>query len=144
MSPLDVHVVTPERELWAGEAETVIARGIDGEVGILTGHAPLMVQLAVGPLRIQTQDEGEIVAVVDGGFLHVTSVGVEQGDAGTRVDVLASNAEQTRDIDDEAARARVAELEQQLQDRDTQLGEAELEEIQAELQKARSRIDLGG
>ncbi len=144
MSPLDVHVVTPERELWAGEAETVIARGIDGEVGILTGHAPLMVQLAVGPLRIQTQDGGEIVAVVDGGFLHVTSVGVEQGDAGTRVDVLASNAELTRDIDVEAARARVAELEQQLQDRDTQLGEAELEEIQAELQKARSRIDLGG
>jgi F-type H+-transporting ATPase subunit epsilon len=144
MSPLDVHVVTPERELWAGEAETVIARGIDGEVGILTGHAPLMVQLAVGPLRIQSENEGEIVAVVDGGFLHVTSIGVEQGEAGTRVDVLASNAELTRDIDVEAARARVAELEQQLQDRDTQLGEADLEEIQAELRKARSRIDLAG
>ena len=144
MSPLDVHVVTPERELWAGEAETVIARGIDGEVGILTGHAPLMVQLAVGPLRIQSENEGEIVAVVDGGFLHVTSVGVEQGEAGTRVDVLASNAELTRDIDVEAARARVAELEQQLQDRDTQLSEADLEEIQAELRKARSRIDLAG
>ena len=144
MSPLDVHVVTPERELWAGGAETVIARGIDGEVGILTGHAPLMVQLAVGPLRIQSENEGEIVAVVDGGFLHVTSAGVEQGEAGTRVDVLASNAELTRDIDVEAARARVAELEQQLQDRDTQLGEADLEEIQAELQKARSRIELAG
>ena len=34
---LDVHVVTPEREVWSGPAETVIARGVDGEVGILTG-----------------------------------------------------------------------------------------------------------
>ena len=50
---VDVHLVTPEREVWAGEAETVIARGVDGEVGILAGHAPMMVQLAIGPLRIQ-------------------------------------------------------------------------------------------
>jgi len=50
--PVDVHVVTPQREVWAGEAEMVIARGVDGEVGILGGHAPLLIQLAVGPLRI--------------------------------------------------------------------------------------------
>lgn len=142
-APLDVHVVTPERELWAGEAETVIARGIDGEVGILAGHAPLMVRLAVGPLRIHPEAGGEIIAVVDGGFLHVTSVGVEQGEAGTRVDVLASSADLTGDIDVESARARAAALEQQLvQDRDTQLGEAELEDVHEELRKARARIDL--
>jgi F-type H+-transporting ATPase subunit epsilon len=145
MSPIDVHVVTPERELWSGEADTVIARGIDGEVGILAGHAPLMVQLAIGPLRIQRANEGEIVAVVDGGFLHVTSVGVDQGDAGTRVDVLAANAELTGDIDVGSARARAEELEQQLaQDRDTQLDEAELEHVHAELRKAQARIDLAG
>ena len=50
--PLDVHVVTPERELWSGEASTVVARGVAGEVGILSGHAPMMVGLAIGPLRI--------------------------------------------------------------------------------------------
>ena len=35
--PLDVHVVTPEREVWSGEATMVVARGIEGEVGILRG-----------------------------------------------------------------------------------------------------------
>ena len=144
-APIDVHVVTPERELWAGEAETVIARGIDGEVGILAGHAPLMVQLAIGPLRIQREASGEIVAVVDGGFLHVTSGGVEQGEAGTRVDVLASNAELTGDIDVESARSRASALEQQLaRGRDTQLDEAELDDVHAELRKAQTRIDLAG
>ena len=57
---VEVHVVTPEREVWAGQAETVIARGVDGEVGILTGHAPMMVQLAIGPLRIQAERQPEI------------------------------------------------------------------------------------
>ena len=80
---LDVHVVTPEREVWAGPAEIVIARGVEGEVGILSGHAPLLIRLAIGPLRIR--HEGAIeYAVVDGGFLHVTS-----SEGATRVDVLA-------------------------------------------------------
>ena len=43
MNLLDFHVVTPEREVWAGEAHTVVARGVDGEVGILAGHVPMMV-----------------------------------------------------------------------------------------------------
>ena len=48
---LDVHIVTPEREVWAGEVQELIARGVDGEVGILGGHAPLLVQLAIGPIE---------------------------------------------------------------------------------------------
>ena len=53
---LAVAVVTPEREVWAGQATEVIAHGIDGDVGILTGHAPLLVQLAIGPLQVQRED----------------------------------------------------------------------------------------
>ena len=51
---LAVHIVTPEREVWSGEATMVGARGIDGEVGILAGHAPLLIRLAIGDIRIQT------------------------------------------------------------------------------------------
>ena len=114
--PLEVHVVTPEREVWAGEADSVIARGVDGEVGILAGHAPMLVQLAIGPLRILRDGEPELAAVVDGGFLHVTSAD-EHGTRGRR----AGGAGRARgEIDVEAARARAAELEEQLaQDRDT-------------------------
>jgi F-type H+-transporting ATPase subunit epsilon len=85
---LDVHLVTPEREVWAGPAQMVIAHGVDGDVGILPGHAPLLIRLAVAPIRIQREDGRWERAVVDGGFLHVTS-----GEEGTRVDVLASGAE---------------------------------------------------
>ena len=100
--PVDLHLVTPQREVWSGPAEMVIARGVAGEVGILAGHAPLLIQLAVGPLRIQQEDGQMLRAVVDGGFLHVSS-----GEDGTRVDVMASQAELESEIDfDAAARAQ--------------------------------------
>lgn len=141
---VEVHVVTPEREVWTGQAETVIARGVDGEVGILTGHAPMMVQLAIGPLRIQSEGQAEIAAVIDGGFLHVTSSGAPGEGEGrrTRVDVLATGAELAGDIDLEAAQARAAELQERLQDHDTHLAEAEIVSLRSELKKALARISL--
>ena len=84
--PVDVHVVTPEREVWSGDSDLVIARGTDGEVGIMAGHAPLLLRLAVGPLRIQ-RAEGELTMAIDGGFLHVAT-----DDGVTRVDVMADGA----------------------------------------------------
>ena len=103
--PVDVHVVTPQREIWAGAAEMVIARGVAGEVGILTGHAPLLIQLAIGPLRIQQEDGRTLRAVVDGGFLHVSS-----GEEATRVDVMAADAQMEDEIDFEAAARAQQEL----------------------------------
>lgn len=106
---VDVHVVTPQREVWAGTAEMVIARGVAGEVGILGGHAPLLIQLDVGPLRIQEEGGQELRAIVDGGFMHVTS-----GEEGTRIDVMATSAELESEIDFDAA----ARAQQELQGRD--------------------------
>ena len=108
-----VRVVTPEREVWSGDAQMVVARGTEGELGILGGHIPLLVRLAVGPLRI-SRDAGRIDAAVDGGFLHVTSDGEE-----TRVDVLATRSELESEIDLDAARAAREEMERRLaEDRD--------------------------
>ena len=84
--PLEVHIVSPERELFAGEAEMVVAKGTEGDVGILAGHAPMLVALAQHPVRI-VQSSGERRFEVDGGFLHVST----EGDR-TRVDVLADDA----------------------------------------------------
>lgn len=88
MATLDVHLVTPEREVWAGPADMVVARGVDGMVGILPGHAPLLIRLAPAPLRIQPPGSAWSEWHLAGGFLHVTS-----GEDGTRVDVLASGVE---------------------------------------------------
>jgi len=138
---LEVHVVTPELEVWAGEAQTVVARGVDGEVGILTGHAPMMVQLAIGPLRILREGDGDVRAVIDGGFMHVTS----GSEGSTRVDVLAAHAELAGDIDIDAARAKLSALEQELtQNHDTHRAEADIAATKAELKKALARISLAG
>ena len=127
--PLEVHVVTPEREIWSGQAAMVIARGVEGEVGILPQHAPLLIRLAVGPLRIR-MDGMQEAAVVDGGFLHVTtSEGV------TRVDVLASQAEMAGDIDLRGAQSRVQELQRQL-------GQGDDAALRRELAKALARVEL--
>jgi len=126
---LEVHVVTPEREVWSGQATMVIARGVEGEVGILSGHAPLLIRLAVGVLRIR-QDGTQESAVVDGGFLHVTS---QEG--ATRVDVLAFRAEMASEIDVLAAEHRVEELRRRLEQRDDA-------GVRAELAKALARVQL--
>jgi F-type H+-transporting ATPase subunit epsilon len=83
---LDVHIVTPSQEVWAGPASFIVARSIEGELGVLPGHEPLLAALGDGPLEVTTPS-GKVTAVVDGGFL---SVGTSEGDV-TRVDVLAEH-----------------------------------------------------
>ena len=124
---LEVHLVTPERELWSGEADMVVARGTEGEVGILANHAPLLIRLAIAPLRIR-HDGQEERSVIDGGFLHVsTTEGV------TRVDVLAQHAEMESEIDFEAAERARIDAERRIEARDNEMAEADLEKALARL-----------
>ena len=105
MAGLEVHLVTPEREVWSGEADFVSARGVDGDLGVLPGHAPLLAALAVGPVYIDAGGSRTAVAV-DGGFLHVA-----HEDDVTRVDILAEHALLSEELggDDAEARERRAE-----------------------------------
>jgi F-type H+-transporting ATPase subunit epsilon len=121
---LDVHVVTPEREVWSGRAEMVVVRTSEGEIGILPGHAPLLALLDVGPLQV-VEGGNRRRAVVDGGFLHV------QDD---RVDVLAEHADLESEIDVEAERRRRDELQRKVDEGDA--------EARAELAKATARLEL--
>jgi F-type H+-transporting ATPase subunit epsilon len=74
---LQVELVSVEREVWSGEADMVVARTTEGEIGILPGHAPLLGQLAEGhDVRIQRTSGGELAVAVSGGFLSVTDAGV--------------------------------------------------------------------
>jgi len=84
----------------------VIARGVDGAVGIQAGHIPLLVRLAIGPLRMLREGEPELLAVVDGGFMHVTS----SSEGVTRVDVMAANAEFVDEIDLPVARQQRSDM----------------------------------
>ena len=124
---LEVHLVTPEREVWVGEASIVIARAIDGDVGILPGHAPMVAALGVGALFIQSDGSTQVAAAVDGGFVHVVTA-----EDHTRVDVLAEHAVLPSEVDVAAARTRA----QELQGRDDA-------EAQAELVRALMRAEHG-
>ena len=66
---LKVSVISPEAVLYEGETDAVVAPAYDGEVGILTGHAPMMALLGKGTLRLGGQ--GGQRFNVDGGFLQV-------------------------------------------------------------------------
>jgi F-type H+-transporting ATPase subunit epsilon len=80
---LTVSVVSPERTLFEGEAESLIAPAFDGQVGILTDHAPMLTLLGDGELRL-TSAGGERKFTVSGGFLEV---------ADNRVRVVTERAE---------------------------------------------------
>jgi F-type H+-transporting ATPase subunit epsilon len=95
---LHVELVQPEGEIWAGEAEMVIARTLDGEIGLLTDHAPVIGILAEGStVQIRPQAGGaDVMAAVTGGFVSM---------ADNRVSILARQAELGGDVDVAAARA---------------------------------------
>jgi len=72
-----VELVAVEREVWSGEASFVECRTTVGEIGILTGHTPLLGELAEGfDVRIVQEGGSELVVNVAGGFLSVTEDGV--------------------------------------------------------------------
>jgi F-type H+-transporting ATPase subunit epsilon len=98
-----VELVAPDGEVWSGMARMVIAKTLDGDVGILTGHPPVLGILAEGSLvRILDPEEAqgdqkEMVAAVSSGFLAVrddrVSVLARQAQLGSRVDLAEARAQ---------------------------------------------------
>ena len=70
-APLSVSVVAADQEIWSGEASMVIAKTVEGEIGILAGHEPLLAILAAGEVRVNTTSGERLVARADDGFLSV-------------------------------------------------------------------------
>ncbi|MEU4568177.1 F0F1 ATP synthase subunit epsilon [Micromonospora sp. NPDC023956] len=74
---LHVELVAVEEKVWSGEAEMLVARTTEGELGVLAGHAPLLGQLAEpGQVRIKLPGGGQVAYEVAGGFLSVSREGV--------------------------------------------------------------------
>jgi F-type H+-transporting ATPase subunit epsilon len=94
-----VELVEPEGELWSGQAEMVIARTVDGEIGLMSNHAPLIGLLYEGSMiqiRPDSGNRADVFAAVTGGFLSM---------ANNRVSILARQAQLGRDVDPAAAQA---------------------------------------
>jgi len=69
--PLHVELVSADQLVWEGEASMVVARTTDGEIGVLTGHSPVLGVLVGSEVRITAVDGEKIIASIDGGFLSV-------------------------------------------------------------------------
>jgi len=105
--PMQVELVSPERILWSGESDMVVCRvSEDGEIAFQPNHAPFIGALTESECRIYPAGEGQPVrAAVHGGFVEVRD---------NRVIILSDIAEMADDIDVDRARARAAQLEEQL------------------------------
>lgn len=97
MATMQLDIITAEKVAYSGEVEALLAPGIEGELGILPHHAPLMTMLQPGELMVR-KDGQETFLAVTGGFLEVME---------NRVSILADAAERSEDIDEERAQAAV-------------------------------------
>jgi len=129
--PLTVSIVTPERNVLSDEAEELRAPSVQGEVGILPGHRPMLAVLKAGPLEL---GQGEVVEhfALSGGFLEVS---------GDRVVVLAETIERAKDIDVTHARQEASEAWELLST--TAPGSSEHRIQQARYERNTVRVDVG-
>lgn len=126
---MQVSIVSPEEEVWRGEADMVVARSPEGEFGIMRGHIPFLAALVPGRVSVVTGNQREEF-FVPGGFLEAS---------GSRDDyhviVLADSAESLADIDMAEAR-RLADEAKRRRDEDTD------ERAEAEMRVAMARVEI--
>src|SRR5208337_47484 len=110
---IELSVVTPERQLLQENVVEVIIPGLDGELGILPGHAPLITELGIGELKYRTATSSQPISLaVIRGFAEVLP---------DRVTLLAETAERAEEIDLNRAEAAKARAEKRLASNDTNI-----------------------
>ena len=127
---MQVEVVSPEKILYSGEAESVIARTVGGgDIAFLSGHAPFVGALEVAKVTIRSSSEaGDQVVAVHGGFVEVSD---------DKVTILSDVAELASQIDLDRAR-------QAQETAAAALRESDDAEAAAALRRATVRIDVAG
>ena len=107
---LQVELVSPERILYSGEAEMVIARTAGGDIAFLTGHAPFVGVLGIGKVVVREVGGTSVVAAVHGGFVEIkdnrVSILSDVAELASQIDVARARDARSRAGDDEDARRR--------------------------------------
>ena len=129
MSSIRLDIVTAERVVYSEDVDVVVAPGIEGELGILPHHAPLMTTLQAGELRVRKGGE-ELSLAISGGFLEVRP---------DRVIVLADAAERAGEIDTARAEEAKRRAEEQLSHRAPGVDTAQAE---AALRRSLTRLKI--
>jgi F-type H+-transporting ATPase subunit epsilon len=123
---LHVEVVSPERILWTGDADMVIARTIGGgEIAFLTGHAPFVGALDIAKVTVRAHEGADQLIAVHGGFVEVSH---------DRVTILSDVAELKDQIDVPRARAALEAAQGQARTEDNE------DEVDAAVRRAELRL----
>ena len=112
MALIKCNIVSAQNEIFSGDIEMLVATGALGDVGIAHGHAPLLTQLAPGPVRIISEGGEEEVYFLSGGMLEV------QPDI---VTVLSDTAVRAEDIDEAAALEAQEKARQEISDQQSEI-----------------------
>ena len=131
---LTVRVVAPDKTVWDSEADEVILPSTTGQLGILSGHAPLLTALDIGVMRVRPGKDWVSIALM-GGFAEIEN---------NEVIILVNGAERGDKIDKESARSAFSQAESRFNQ--VQSSENRQEKIQATQawKKARARFQAAG
>ena len=129
MVTMRLEIVTAEREVYSDDVEAVNAPGVEGDLGILPHHAPLMTSLQPGELMIRKEGRDEYM-VVSGGFLEVM---------GNRVTILADACERSDEIDEQRAQEAMQRAQERIANRTADL---DLEQAAMAFRRAETRLRI--
>ena len=133
MATFKLEIVTPEKMVFSGDVNVVLAWGVEGQLGILPHHAPLMTMLQPGDLLIRKENEEENLTI-SGGFLEVRP---------DKVVILADACERAEEIDEARAEAAKKRAQEALKEAktvvDAAAAEAALRRSLARLKAAQKR-----
>lgn len=128
MSTMQLDIVTPDRKVYSEEVEMVVARAVEGDIGILPNHAPYISPLQVTALKVKKNGEESFIAI-NGGFMEVHD---------NKVTVLAESAELPGEIDISRAEAAKKRAEERLAKE--KQADIDFKRAQLSLQRAMVRI----
>lgn len=127
MATIRLEIVTPEKMVFSGDVDAILAWGVDGQLGILPHHAPLMTMLQPGDLLIRKENKEEYLTI-SGGFLEVRP---------DKVVILADACERAEEIDVARAEAAKQRAQEALKTAATQVEAAAAE---ASLRRSLARL----
>jgi len=130
MATLKLDIVTPEAKIFSQDVEMVFIPGVEGELGILPKHIPLMTMIKPGELRASNHGKITFMAVGEG-FVEVT---------GESVTILTDMAVEEQAIDETAAAEAVKRAQEIL--RGEHIGDEEVAAVQATLQKSLAQLHV--
>jgi F-type H+-transporting ATPase subunit epsilon len=124
---LNIRVIAPDRTVWDASAEEVILPSSTGQLGILTGHIPLLTALDIGVMRVRIEKEW-IPIVLLGGFAEVEN---------NTITILVNGAEEASEINTETVQQKLSEASSIFAEAKT--NKAKIEATQ-NIRKARARL----